>query len=378
MDSEKIKKSVKAIQMPGDMQERIIENARSAMKTTHIKPATRMEGTTQMCDSKPSMRRHVRRFSAALIAAVLVLALSVTAFAYVGFVVYENPAAMLNAFFGENTRSKSEGLIEHGENGALTVALPGWERVPVDATLADELIAQYISAEASIISWDGYTLSVEANLYDARTQSGLLYYSIENPAGVTGYLVRGQSSVLFQEGSISFYPCLSGGWAGEDYLDAARSTDTKIYICRYYVGSEGLTGNKELGDLELQVRANSDGEILGSAVLNYENESNIAGLSVADGSIVLSPIGIRIYNAKLGHEAVNDISNIVLHYNDGTEYVVLDNDGTPEHFTDNTTCGLLDSVSDPARVTFTFNRLVDINSLSSVSVNGTSYGISGA
>lgn len=350
-----------------------IKNIASSQK---ILEATRSKLHTdrKIHDTDNIIPRPVRRFSAALIAAVLILSLSVTAFAYVGFVAYENPVAMLNAFFGENIESKSDGVIEYNENGELAVALPGWERVPVDTTLADELISQYISSETSFISWDGYTLSVEANLYDSHTQSGLLYYSIENPAGITGYLVRGQNTILFQEGSISFCPCLSGdGWSGEDYLDATRSTDTKIYVCRYYVGSEGLTENKQLGNLELQVRSNIDGEILGSVVLNNTNERNIACLSVADGNIVISPIGIRIYNAKLGYKTVNDINSIILHYNDGTEYVVLDNAGMPDHFTDNTTYGLLDSVSDPARVTFTFNRLVDINSLSSVIINGTIY-----
>lgn len=204
-----------------------IKNIASSQK---ILEATRSKLHTdrKIHDTDNIIPRPVRRFSAALIAAVLILSLSVTAFAYVGFVAYENPVAMLNAFFGENIESKSDGVIEYNENGELAVALPGWERVPVDTTLADELISQYISSKTSFISWDGYTLSVEANLYDSHTQSGLLYYSIENPAGITGYLVRGQNTILFQEGSISFCPCLSGdGWSGEDYLDATRSTDTK-------------------------------------------------------------------------------------------------------------------------------------------------------
>ena len=310
-----------------------------------------------------------------LIAAVIALALSVSAFAYMGFVVYENPVAMLNAFFGENVESKKEGVLEYNDNGDLTVALPGWERVPVDATLADELIAKYISAETSTFSWDGYTLSVEANLYDSRTQSGLLYYSIENPAGVTGYVVRGQNQIIFPEGSIAFHPSLGGNWGSEDYLDADRSTDTTIYICRYYIGCEGIAADKKLGEPEFQVRSNSNGEILGSALLNYAKESSIAGLSLADGNIVVSPIAVRIYSAELGYETVNDITNIVLHYNDDAEYVVIDNAGRPDHFTDNTTYGLLDSVSDPSRVTYTFNRIVDINGLSSVTVNGTTYDV---
>lgn len=332
------------------------------------------EATMSKLYTKTDSNKRVHKVSRViLIAAIVALALSVSAFAYVGFVVYENPAFMLDAFFGENVESKSEGVVEYDDNGDLTAAVPGWERVPVDAALADELISKYISAETATITWDEYTLSVEANLYDSHTQSGLLYYSIENPAGVSGYVVRGQNSIIFPEDSISFSPGLGGNWAGADFIDASRTTDTKIYVCRYYIGCEGLgaESGQDLGALELQVRSNIDRELLGSAEISYANENGLAGLTLADGNIIVSPIAVRIYDSKLGYEMVNDITSIVLNYNDGTEYVVIDNN----NFTDNTTYGLLDSVSNPSRVTFTFNRIVDINSISSVTVNGTIYDV---
>lgn len=334
------------------------------------------EATMSKLYTKTDSNKRVHKVSRViLIAAIVALALSVSAFAYVGFVVYENPAFMLDAFFGENVESKSEGVVEYDDNGGLTAAVPGWERVPVDAALADELISKYISAETATITWDEYTLSVEANLYDSHTQSGLLYYSIENPAGVSGYVVRGQNSIIFPEDSTLPILCLSGNWTGADFIDAARSTDTKIYVCRYYIGSEGLAAESEqdldLGTLKLQVRSNIDREVLGSAEISYTNENGLAGLTLADGNIIVSPIAVRIYDSKLGYEMVNDITSIVLNYNDGTEYVVIDNN----NFTDNTTYGVLDSVSNPSRVTFTFNRIVDINSISSVTVNGTTYDV---
>ena len=96
-----------------------IKNIASSQK---ILEATRSKLHTdrKIHDTDNIIPRPVRRFSAALIAAVLILSLSVTAFAYVGFVAYENPVAMLNAFFGENIESKSDGVIEYNENGAVS------------------------------------------------------------------------------------------------------------------------------------------------------------------------------------------------------------------------------------------------------------------
>ena len=298
------------------------------------------------------------------IAAAFVLLLSITAFAVVGFTVYENPAAMLRAFFGEKYENHSDGRVEYDEDGNLSVNLPGWERVPVDETLADELIAKYISAETSTISWDGYTLAVEANLYDSQTESGLLYYTIENSDGITGYEVRDKNRILFRQETISFYPGLGDSWTGDAYIDETRSTDTKIYICEYYTGFKGFS--KTLDDLAIQVWSYIDGKPIGIAKLNYTNESNIAGLILADGNVLVSPIGIRIYDAALGFESGNDIHRVVLRYNNGTEYILLDD----EAFIDNSAYGLIDGVSDPSRTTYLFNRLVDINSLTEVVLDG--------
>ena len=53
-------------------------------------------------------RRRSRLSRTALIAASLALTLSVSALAYVGFVVYGDPAAMLEAFFGDASDSRPE------------------------------------------------------------------------------------------------------------------------------------------------------------------------------------------------------------------------------------------------------------------------------
>ena len=110
------------------------------------------------------------------------------------------------------------------------------------------------------------------------------------------------------------------------------------------------------------------------ASVEFEHScGSVSGLNLAGGSIVVSPIGIRIYSAEMGYESGNDIKSIVLNFDSGEKYVVLDESNVLWEGTDNTTYGLLDGVSDVPSVTYTFNRLVDIGALESVTINGCDY-----
>ena len=158
----------------------------------------------------------------ALAAAVTVLCGVVTA-AAVGFLRYENPAAMLYALFGENVGS-SDGIVEYNEYGKLTTYLPAWERGPVDETLAQELIAPYIFAVGESTVCGDYTLNVEALLFDAATRAGMLYYTVENSSGVSGYEVSPNGELRWPEEAPVLIWLKS---ASRDYLDTAMSSETK-------------------------------------------------------------------------------------------------------------------------------------------------------
>lgn len=148
-------------------------------------------------------------------------------FTNVEFTPYENPAAMLQAFFGENGKTHSGGIVEYDEYGNQIFNIPGWERIPVDETLADELIVPYISAETTSVSWNDYTLSVEANLYDNVTGAGILYYTLENPNGVTGF-------ELWPNGHIWYPDTMSFGilnsWASKSYIDETMSSSEYVLV----------------------------------------------------------------------------------------------------------------------------------------------------
>ena len=122
------------------------------------------------------------------LAAVITTLCAVAAIAASGFIRYENPGAMLRAFFGKNVDS-SEGIVEYDEAGRLITNVPAWERLPLDESVAQELVAPYLFAAGEQAVYGGYTLTVEAGLYDPVVGAGLLYCRVEHPDGVSGYEV---------------------------------------------------------------------------------------------------------------------------------------------------------------------------------------------
>ena len=301
------------------------------------------------------------------IAAAFIFLFSVTALAVAGFTLYENPAAMLRAFFGENGTVKSDGIVEYDEFGKLDVNLPGWERVPVDETLADELIAPYISGETASASWEGYTLTVEANLYDPITGAGLLYYTVENPDGISGYEVfyNGEFDWVTEAGNIYTYIKM----AEKSYIDEAKSTETKLYICSYYVEYEDTEMQIYVGVQEQDSVPIYEGGPTGlirkdheNVTIKHANGGEIPSLSLADGKVVVSPIGIRTYDEELGFDIVSDIHYIALRYEDGSEYVLIDDDS----FVENRMYALGTGLTERYFTVRLFNRIVDINSLSEI------------
>ena len=73
-----------------------------------------------------------------LVAAVLlVCALATSAFAYTGYVVYENPQQMLNALFGSGKEQNHEGKIYVDDMGQ-TLVDPDFQREELNKEAAEE------------------------------------------------------------------------------------------------------------------------------------------------------------------------------------------------------------------------------------------------
>ena len=69
--------------------------------------------------------RKASKLLAIALAAVAAALCAAAAVAAAGFIRYENPANMLQAFFGENVDSH-EGIVEYNEYGKLITNMPAW------------------------------------------------------------------------------------------------------------------------------------------------------------------------------------------------------------------------------------------------------------
>lgn len=288
----------------------------------------------------------------ALAAAVAALC-TATAVAAVGFIRYENPSNLLQAFFGENVDSH-EGIVEYDEYGNLITNIPAWERLPLDESVAQELVAPYLFAVGEQAVYGDYTLTVEAGLYDSAVGAGLLYYKVEHPDGVTGYEVFPDGELWWPEDVPIFTMATSGS---RTYLDTASTTDTALWLCTYFITDES--------SLPVSIGDGQNRLDMATVTVTLPEQSGPANVTLADGAITLSPIGIRIDGAALGLPEDNGIQQVVLHYADGSDYVLLDE----ASFVSNRTYAL----QDQGVYTYTFNRIVDTTALASVTIEGTDY-----
>lgn len=309
--------------------------------------------------SKVNKRKQMISRMARTVATIMLLS-GVTVYAYMGFIKYENPKEMLEAFFGGET--SSEGLIEYDTEGKLIANVPAWERVPVDETLAEELISPYISGETASVSYRGYTLTAIANLYDKNTGSGLVYYTLENPDGISGYVVRPNGVIWWNPETISVFA--KTNQAGQIYIDEKQSTETQLYLCEYYIVSQ----QQDSPEVSLELGEYADyGKVKERIELHPAVENDIYGINLENNSIVISPISLKVDKKACGFGIEDDIDYISLQYADGTQYLLEDDAG----FVSNVMYAL--DMNDTC--IYMFNRIVDIHNLVSVTIGDTVYEI---
>ena len=116
-------------------------------------------------EDKTMYRKPRRTFRNLLIAAVIVSMLAVTAYAAMGYLLFDSPEDMISALFGDKTGFDHKGVTvwTDPEKPDAVYENPGFDRVPTDETLAAEL-APHVTAVGQSFTWRGYTLTVDAVL----------------------------------------------------------------------------------------------------------------------------------------------------------------------------------------------------------------------
>ena len=159
--------------------------ARSELEMTNPSPVEQEE-EPNMTKKRISTGRIIRNI---LAAAIILSMLGVTAYAVAGYVIFDSPQDMLTSIFGDQTGYDHKDVTHwtDPEKPGEVYDNPAYDRVPVDEEVMQSEAAPLVSPVGQSISWKGYTLTVDANMYDKVTKCGLLTYTIENPDGLPHY-----------------------------------------------------------------------------------------------------------------------------------------------------------------------------------------------
>lgn len=309
-----------------------------------------------------------RVFRALLIGAILISLLATTIFAYSGFVLYENPAAMIDAFFGERGQASHEYYETKNEHGEAYKE-HGFDRVAVNETLAEKYVQPHTYAIEQTTTLGDYTLTVLTNQYSAAARCGVLYMTLENPNGIDNYEIEYDGSVWWP-GETGF----TLNDPGRTYLDTANTTETKLSMAVHYA----VLDDRDHIRIKMVERENWYTEAVVEVPLYDDGTTAI--VTAAEGGLVLSPIGMYCdvlsfpeLNRADGYWHFDNIDYVAIRFAGGTEYLLKDNEYLSDAIYDNTayTCG-----SEGGKTaSYLFNRIVDVEQVTEVVINDIAYPI---
>lgn len=167
----------------------------SRLARTELSVSSRENQEDKTMKIRPT--RIIRNF---FVAAVIVSMLAVTAYAVTGYLIFDSPEEMVSAIFGDQTGfDHNPGSIQPDPNGPPTgiIVEPTFDRVPADEAVVAEDVAPYVDPVGQSITFDGYTLTVDAFVYDSATQCGFVTYLLENPNGVSGYNLQSNGKIIY-------------------------------------------------------------------------------------------------------------------------------------------------------------------------------------
>lgn len=328
-----------------------------------------------------------------LVAAAIVCLLAATAFAAMGYILYDDPKDMLDALFGNSTGyDHNTGGEVYDENGNLVDVERTFDRVEADEKVIQEDILPNVSPVGRSISWKGCTLTVDAVMYDAASKCGMVTYILENPDGLKEYSVSYDGEIIFREGEpveINQY--------GHGYIIQEKTTPSAVAVAYYFQIRDGSSENLELTlsqwcwrtmemvreeqkMLETMTQEELDAWFEAFPVcpdtitIGVDELGELKNIALAGGGVVLSPISIDIDVTDLGYLLENpdsgteDIETVTICYANGTEYPVT---GPDLH---NAVFAVTDM--DRVKLTLMFNRIIDVDQVVSVVINGTAFQVS--
>lgn len=345
-------------------------------------PETR-RNIMQMAEQKRAPRRALRT---ALIAAAVAAALCVTAGAAYQYYVRQNvpvdPNQTVQNIGGGGLPSWQQEEF-HDPDHANVHHYPRREVVSTDPAQARALVGDCLPETGYQWQIEDYTLTVEGYLLDEQTGTAKFYYTIEHPGGF------GEGAVDWEHGLLNWdkikptvtfktKSAVSDGWdsfGGRVYVDTARSTEEKLCIVDSGANFEGW---KAADGFTVAFHIQGDVHTINGNTIRddpeLETELELPGLKslpavTLTGPATGKPVLLSAIGLKLDCEDMDEVGKITVEFADGTQYVVQDS----AKDLDNSDYGLGSGSRPEMTLRMVFNRLVDVDQVSAVTVDGARY-----
>lgn len=331
-------------------------------------------------------RRPRRAGLTVLVAAALVVVLSVTAYA-----IGEYTDFFETVFGGADAGKQTYDLPvdswdEDGSQKTMQIVTEGQ---PVDQDMAQRVLDGSVSAAGASITVGDYTCTVE-DIVMADNGIGVMSYTIESEKGFPSLEVTDETWGIFYLGGGSWLSAGDGeSWvhdtprifpAGQDIKDGpgmdvmcslVSRTDTKLTVAAY-MASFGEAFSVDATDaLDVYFFWGDKGDYSADYRLTVPlaEPAETVELTGPEGwTASLSALGLAIAPPE-GDPYGDDFgfSDLVIHYADGSEYVLKDN----EPYTLNTR---VSCITDGGVLRHVFNRLIDPEQVTSVTAVGSGHG----
>lgn len=317
------------------------------------------------------------RTAAAMIIACLVFPVSVYAsVAHADF--FRN--AFGNA--GRDSVVSHQEQVDNGKGGTTVVTYPEKTYVPIDVDQAEKIIGEQTSTEPVTVAINDHKLTILSAVRDRNAMT--MEYTLECSTGVKAYDFNSLSNEAKGPGlaeDATFRFCIEN--AGEKvFIDQNKSTDTCLHCYAYYVFNTPLDdGEQPILDIyyaDTPLLSLPEDETPKEKQISVPAASAVAVtqyFSAEGGCLELSPISCSIDLSKglgLSEEEAYDPGNLKtlsIHYSDGTVYDVCDTEADIDN-----SSYILGGVGEKyTNVTLNLNRLVDVDKVDYVTVNGITY-----
>ena len=305
-----------------------------------------------MANNNKTHTRPARRALTALIAAALVVALSITAYA-----IGEHTGFFEQVFgdTGVESREAYEVVADDTKPDSGMVTVPAYERVPVDPNAAEELIGGQVQDVDKSFTLDGVTFTAESMVIDANGV-GALTYTVSNPDGfpdMSGAYGETFPALMEMDKEEGYYgdggvPLISARRDGEEhfisphtYLDSAASTDTQIRLTAYFWIYWGVEPGDQLRLTMRKFTYNYDEMLTGTDPETGKELEPIPSIDETEEHLTFTVddlVPAVTFTAQDGHTAsvspigvvlddwYDALQGLSLDYADGTEYVVKGDD----------------------------------------------------